>query len=126
MATVERTYQGLAWEPNARVEMTAEDWQRAEAYIRRALSTIKGYEVPPKQAGKFMEPQPSSVHVHESMNQPNIIGKSAGRQFPNWRTPSNRRRPLRTTFLSTPAIRKILGDTETTHVHFKSSARVME
>lgn len=92
MATVERTYQGLAWEPNARVEMTAEDWQRAEAYIRRALSTIKGYEVPPKQAGKFMEPQPSSVHVHESMNQPNIIGNSAGRQFPNWRTPSNRRR----------------------------------
>lgn len=28
-----------------------------------------------------MEPQPRPVHAQESMNQPNIIGNSAGRQF---------------------------------------------
>jgi tetratricopeptide (TPR) repeat protein len=46
LATSERTYQGLAWEANARVAIVGDDWSRAEECIANALSTIQGYEVP--------------------------------------------------------------------------------
>jgi len=46
LATAERTYQGLAWETNARVAMAGEDWKRAEESIAKGLSTIERYEVP--------------------------------------------------------------------------------
>jgi tetratricopeptide (TPR) repeat protein len=45
-ATAERTYQGLAWEANARVAIAGKEWKRAEDCIAKALSTIEGYEVP--------------------------------------------------------------------------------
>jgi hypothetical protein len=46
MATAERTYQGLAWEVNARVAMAGGDWKRADESIAKGLSLIEGYEVP--------------------------------------------------------------------------------
>ena len=42
LTTAERTYQGLAWEANARVAMAAQDWQRAEECIVNGLSTLEG------------------------------------------------------------------------------------
>ena len=46
LATAERTYQGLAWEANARIALAEADGARAEECIVSALSTIEGYEVP--------------------------------------------------------------------------------
>jgi DNA-binding winged helix-turn-helix (wHTH) protein/tetratricopeptide (TPR) repeat protein len=46
LATAERTYQGLAWEANARVDIAGEDWKRAQECVEKALATIEGYEVP--------------------------------------------------------------------------------
>jgi tetratricopeptide (TPR) repeat protein len=46
LATAERTYQGLAWEANARVAIAEEEWRRAEECIVKALATIEGCEVP--------------------------------------------------------------------------------
>jgi hypothetical protein len=46
LATAERTFQGLAWEANARVAIAAKEWKRAEDCIAKGLLTIEGYEVP--------------------------------------------------------------------------------
>jgi hypothetical protein len=46
LATEERTWQGLAWEINARVALENRDHARARACIGKAVSTVQGFEVP--------------------------------------------------------------------------------
>jgi DNA-binding winged helix-turn-helix (wHTH) protein/tetratricopeptide (TPR) repeat protein len=46
LATEERTWQGLAWEVNARLAAAERDHARARDCITRALSTMQGFEVP--------------------------------------------------------------------------------
>jgi len=45
LATDERTWQGLAWEINARVALANRDESRARDCIARGLSTVQGFEV---------------------------------------------------------------------------------
>jgi hypothetical protein len=46
LATEERTWQGLAWEINARVALANRDEARARDCIARGISTMQGFEVP--------------------------------------------------------------------------------
>jgi ATP/maltotriose-dependent transcriptional regulator MalT len=46
LATEERTWQGLAWEINARVALKNGDHARARECIGKAVSTVQGFEVP--------------------------------------------------------------------------------
>jgi tetratricopeptide (TPR) repeat protein len=46
LATEERTWQGLAWEINARVALENRDHTRAREFIGKAVSTVQGFEVP--------------------------------------------------------------------------------
>ena len=45
-ATPERTWQALAWEANARVELASANLQRARECIDQGLSTMTGFETP--------------------------------------------------------------------------------
>ena len=46
LATVEHTWQALAWEANARVAMAELDLTRAQDCIARGLSAMEGFGVP--------------------------------------------------------------------------------
>src|SRR6202021_4062609 len=46
LATEERTWQGLAWEINARVALANRDEARARDCIARGVSAVQGFEVP--------------------------------------------------------------------------------
>ncbi|HYN50577.1 MAG TPA: hypothetical protein VES62_06600, partial [Thermoleophilaceae bacterium] len=45
-ATAERTWQGLAWEMNARIALAGDDPRRARDLIERGLAAIDGFEAP--------------------------------------------------------------------------------
>jgi hypothetical protein len=45
-ATGEQTWQALAWEANARIALASGDRDQAQAYIRKALLAMEGFEVP--------------------------------------------------------------------------------
>jgi DNA-binding winged helix-turn-helix (wHTH) protein len=107
LATSEHTYQGLAWEANARVAMAGEDWTRAEDCIAEALSTMEGYEVPLAawrihgtaadlytRAGHH-----DSASNHSELSRTTILKLAASLDADD---------PLRSIFLSAPSIRKIL------------------
>ena len=46
LRTAERTWQALAWEVSSRVALAEGDLERAGHCIRRALTTIEGFELP--------------------------------------------------------------------------------
>jgi hypothetical protein len=107
LATAERTWQGLAWEANARVAVAERDPARARDCITKALSTVQGFEVPlaawpvhataaeiDEQAGNL-----ESAAIHRELSRATI------RQLAN-SLPAEE--PLRQIFLSAPAVAKIL------------------
>lgn len=109
LATAERTYQGLAWEANARVAIAGKDWRRAEECIANGLSTIEEYEVPLAawrvhgtagdlygRAGKI-----DLATRHRELSRTTIM-KLANSLGPE-------EEALRTTFLSAPSVDRILG-----------------
>jgi DNA-binding winged helix-turn-helix (wHTH) protein len=108
LTTAERTYQGLAWEVNARVAMAELDINRAQECIAKALSTIQGFEVPlaawqvhataaeiDQQAGNM-----ESAAIHRELSRSTI-----------WRLANSlpAEEPLRQIFLSAPAVAQILS-----------------
>jgi DNA-binding winged helix-turn-helix (wHTH) protein len=44
--SAERTWQGLAWEAQARVALAADEPRRAQAHVGQALAALDGFEVP--------------------------------------------------------------------------------
>jgi hypothetical protein len=111
LATAERTYQGLAWEVSARVAMAAEEWGRAEECITSALSTMDGYEVPlaawrvhGTAAELFARAGSNGLaEHHQELSRATILKLANSLAAED---------PLRKTFLSAPAIRKVLAAPE--------------
>jgi hypothetical protein len=107
LATAERTYQGLAWEVNARVAIAAEDWTRAEECIAKALATIEGYEVPIatwRIHGTAAELH-SRANSHDLAEHHRDLSRATIMKLANSLEPED---PLRATFLSAVPVRKIL------------------
>jgi tetratricopeptide (TPR) repeat protein len=107
LATAERTYQGLAWEANARVAMAGEDWKRAEECIAKGESTIEGYEVPlaawrvhGTAAELFARAENTDLADHHRELSRATIMKLANSLDPE--------DPLRATFLSAPSVRRVI------------------
>jgi tetratricopeptide (TPR) repeat protein len=108
LATEEHTWQGLAWEANARVALTNWDHARARDCIAKGVSTIQGFEVPlaawqvhataaqiDEEAGNR-----ESARLHRDLSRATIL--RLANSLPE-------HEPLRKTFLSAPAVARILG-----------------
>jgi hypothetical protein len=108
LATEERTWQGLAWEINARVALANRDHARARECIGRAVSTVQGFEGPlaawqvhataahiEEQAGNL-----ESARAHGNLSRATIL--RLANSLPE-------EEPLRKIFLSAPAVARVLG-----------------
>ena len=107
LATAERTYQGLAWEANARVAMAAEEWNSVEECLAKALSTIEGYEVPlaawrvHRTAAEFYE---RTENIDLSEHHRRLSGVTIMKLANSLGTEET----LRATFLAAPPVRKVI------------------
>jgi hypothetical protein len=108
LATAERTYQGLAWEANARVALANRDHARAQDCIAKAVSTVRGFEVPlaawpvhgtaahiEEESGNL-----ESARSHRELSRATIL--RLANSLPE-------QEPLREIFLSAPAVLRILS-----------------
>jgi DNA-binding winged helix-turn-helix (wHTH) protein len=108
LATEERTWQGLAWEINARVALANRDQSRARDCIARGISTVQGFEVPlaawqvhataadvEEQSGNL-----ESARLHRDASRATIM--QLANSLPE-------QEPLRKIFLSAPAVTRALG-----------------
>jgi hypothetical protein len=107
LGTSEHTYQGLAWEANARVAIAQGEWPRAQECIDKALETIEGYDVP--LAAWRIHGTAACVSEHaaeKSAVQRHLV--LSGEIIRKLADSVGSDHPLRTAFLSDTRIRKIL------------------
>jgi tetratricopeptide (TPR) repeat protein len=114
LATAERTWQALAWEANARVAIAQRNLERAHDCIAKALSTVKGFEVPlaawrvhATAAELCNTSEKSEAAEHHRELSRAIVLKLADTLSAEG--------PLREIFLSAASVRKVLGNGETTN-----------
>ena len=109
LATAERTWQGLAWEANARVALANRNHDRARECIGKAVSTVQGFEVPlaawPVHTTAALIEEESgnrrqSARSHRESSRATIL--RLANSLPDGE-------PLRRTFLSAPAVARALG-----------------
>jgi DNA-binding winged helix-turn-helix (wHTH) protein len=107
LATEERTWQGLAWEINARVALANRDEARARDCIARGVSTVQGFEVPlaawkVHATAAHIEGESGhleSAHLHRDASRTTIM--RLANSLPE-------QEPLRKIFLSAPAVARVL------------------
>jgi hypothetical protein len=120
LATAEHTWQVLAWEVNARVALAELDLPRAQECIARGLSAMEGFEVPLAawrvHATAFELYQNSGdrdlAQHHLALSRDTIM--KLANSLPA-------EEPLRQTFLSAAAIRKILDERKTPYLRAKEA-----
>jgi len=108
LATEEHTWQGLAWEANARVALANRDHARARDCIAKGVFTIQGLEVPlaawqvhataariDEEAGNI-----ESARLHRDLSRATIL--RLANSLPE-------HEPLRKIFLSAPAVARVFG-----------------
>jgi DNA-binding winged helix-turn-helix (wHTH) protein len=108
LATAERTWQGLAWEVNARVAMAELDTTRARECVSKALSTVQGFEVPlaawcVHATAAELEEALGNLQTADSHRE---LSRATIRQLAD-SLPAEE--PLRQIFLAAPAVAKILN-----------------
>jgi DNA-binding winged helix-turn-helix (wHTH) protein len=107
LAAEERTWQGLAWEINARVALANRDEARVRDCIARGVSTVQGFEVPlaawkvhataahiEEESGRL-----ESARLHRDASRATIM--QLANSLPE-------QEPLRKIFLSAPAVARVL------------------
>jgi hypothetical protein len=107
LATEERTWQGLAWEINARVALANGDEARARDCIARGVSTVQGFEVPLaawKVHATAAHIEEESGHL-ESARLHRDVSRATIMQLAN---SLPEQEPLRKIFLSAPAVARVL------------------
>jgi DNA-binding winged helix-turn-helix (wHTH) protein len=108
LATEERTWQGLAWEINARVALANRDEARARDCIVRGVSTVQDFEVPlaawqvHATAAQIEEESGNleSARLHRDVSRATIM--QLANSLPE-------QEPLRKIFLSAPAVARVFG-----------------
>jgi tetratricopeptide (TPR) repeat protein len=114
LATAERTWQALAWEANARVAMAQLDIERAEDCITKALSTMEGFEVP--LAGWRVHATSAELCRASDNSESAVYRRQLSRTTILTLADSlEPKDPLCETFLSAPAVHRMLGNAETTN-----------
>jgi tetratricopeptide (TPR) repeat protein len=108
LASAERTWQGLAWEVNARVAMVELDTTRARECIAKALSTMQGFEVPlaawrVHATAAELEEALGNLQTADSHRE---LSRATIQQLAD-SLPAEE--PLRRIFLAAPAVAKILN-----------------
>jgi hypothetical protein len=107
LATAERTWQGIAWETNARVALANRDYSRARECIGRAISTVQGFEVPLA----IWQIHATAAHIEEVLGNPKLalshedVSRATILQLAN---SLPEQEPLREIFLSAPAVVRVL------------------
>jgi DNA-binding winged helix-turn-helix (wHTH) protein/tetratricopeptide (TPR) repeat protein len=107
LATAERTWQGIAWETNARVALANRDYCRARECIGRAISTVQGFEVPLA----IWQIHATAAHIEEVLGNPKLalshedVSRATILQLAN---SLPEQEPLREIFLSAPAVVRVL------------------
>jgi hypothetical protein len=107
LATEERTWQGLAWEINARVALANRDEARARDCIARGVSTVQGFEVP---LAAWQVHATAALIEEESGNLESArshldLSRATIMQLAN---SMEQQEPLREIFLSAPAVARVL------------------
>ena len=113
LATAERTWQTLAWDANTRVAMAEPNVERAHECLANALSTMKGFEVPLAAWRVHV----TAAALYESTGNRVAVEQHRARSRATILRLANSlaaEEPLRTTFLSAPAVANILEDARTT------------
>jgi tetratricopeptide (TPR) repeat protein len=108
LATEERTWQGLAWETNARVALADRDHARARDCIGKAVSTVQGFEVPLA----AWQVHATAAHIdEESRNLESARSHRAISRATILRLANSlpEEEPLRKIFLSAPAVARVLS-----------------
>jgi DNA-binding winged helix-turn-helix (wHTH) protein/tetratricopeptide (TPR) repeat protein len=113
LATAERTWQALAWEANSRIAIAEVNLEGARDCIAKALSTMEGFEVP--LAAWRVHATAAELFARSGDNDPvehhRELSRATIMKLANSLGPEE---PLRTTFLSAPSVRKVLGNAEAT------------
>src|SRR3984885_9914315 len=107
LATEERTWQGLAWEINARVALENRDEARARDCIARGVSTLQGFELPlaawrVHATAAHLEEESGNL---ESARKHLDLSRATIMQLAN---SMEQQKPLRKIFLSAPAVARVL------------------
>ena len=113
LATAERTWQALAWDANTRVAMAESNMERAHECITNALSAMEDFEVPLA----AWRVHATAAALYEGTGNNVAVAHHHARSRATILTLANSlaaEEPLRTTFLSAPAVARILGDAGTT------------
>jgi hypothetical protein len=108
LITTERTWQGLAWETNARVALANRDHARARECIGQAVSTVQGFEVPLA----AWQVHATAAHIEEEAGNPESARAHRGLSRATILRLANslpEREPLRKIFLSAPAVARALN-----------------
>jgi hypothetical protein len=104
---VERTWQARAWDINARLALAERDLQRAQTCVDHALSTMDGFEVP--LAAWRVHGTAAELYGGAGNNAASERHRALARatilRLANSLVPDD---PLRDTFLSAPAVRRIV------------------
>jgi DNA-binding winged helix-turn-helix (wHTH) protein/tetratricopeptide (TPR) repeat protein len=107
LVTAERTWQGIAWETNARVALANRDYARAHQCIGKAISTVQGFEVPLA----IWQIHATAAHIEEVLGNPKLalshedVSRATILQLAN---SLPEQEPLREIFLSAPAVVRVL------------------
>ena len=113
LATAERTWQALAWDANTRVAMAESNMARAHECLTNALSTMEDFEVPLA----AWRVHATAAALYAGTGNSVAAAHHQARSHATLLTLANSLaadEPLRTTFLSAPAVANILGDAGTT------------
>jgi hypothetical protein len=108
LATADRHWQGLAWEVNSRVALEERDLPRARDCIAKALAIVQGFEAPlaawrvHATAARIDEESENleAARSHRDISRVTIL--RIANSLPE-------REPLRESFLSAPAVARILN-----------------
>jgi DNA-binding winged helix-turn-helix (wHTH) protein/tetratricopeptide (TPR) repeat protein len=108
LATADRHWQGLAWEVNSRVALENRDLRRARDCIAKALATVQGFEVPLA----AWRVHATAARIDEESG--NHAAASAHREVSRitilrLANSLSEQEPLRESFLSAPAVARILN-----------------
>jgi hypothetical protein len=108
LASEERTWQGLAWDINARVAFANRDEAHARECIARGVSTVQGFEVPLA----AWQVHATAAHIEEewgnleSARSHLDLSRATIMQLAN---SMEQQEPLRKIFLSAPAVARVLS-----------------